>query len=82
MPSSWAPGSGEQREWGYVALSRARRATRIYVTEAALKIGEHGPNLDHEDGVNRLARALAHTIDQDHSIGPEFGARARDPLYI
>ncbi len=74
------PGSGEQREWGYVALSRARRATSIYVTEAALEIEEHAPNLDRLDGVNRLAHALAnptarpltHTIDRDRSLGLEL----------
>ena len=72
------PGHGEQRKWGYVALSRARRATRIYVTEAALEIEEHAPDLNRPDGLNRLARALvtpaarplAHAIDRDLSIGP------------
>ena len=54
-----APEHGEQREWGYVALSRARRATRIYVTEAALEIDSHAPDRDRPDGLNRLARALA-----------------------
>lgn len=39
-----APDQGEQREWGYVTLSRARRTTRIYVTEAALEIESHAPN--------------------------------------
>ena len=74
------PGHGEQQEWGYVALSRARRATRIYVTEAALEIEKHAPDLDRPDGVNRLARALAapaarplaHTLGRDRSIEPEL----------
>ena len=72
------PGHGEQREWGYVALSRARRATRIYVTEAALEIEEYAPDPNRPDGLNRLTRALtvpaarplAHTIDR--SIGLEL----------
>ena len=75
-----APDHGEQREWGYVALSRARRATRIYVTEAALEIETHAPDRDRPDGLNRLARALAtpaarplaHTLERDRAIGLEL----------
>ena len=75
-----APEHGEQREWGYVALSRARRATRIYVTEAALEIESHAPGRDRPDGLNRLARALAapaarplaHALDGERSIGLEW----------
>jgi len=75
-----APDHGEQREWGYVALSRARRVTRIYVTEAALEIETQGPAPEHLDGLNRLARALAapaarplaHALDRDRSIGVEI----------
>ena len=74
------PEHGEQREWGYVALSRARRATHIYVTDAAIEIEDHAPALDRPDSLNRLARALAtpaarplaHTLDRDRSIGPEL----------
>ena len=74
------PEHGEQREWGYVALSRARRATRIYITEAALEIEEHAPNHDRPDGVNRLTRALATSsarplaisVEPDRSIGLEL----------
>ena len=75
-----APEHGEQREWGYVALSRARRTTRIYVTEAALEAESHAPDRDRPDGLNRLARALAspsarplaHTVERDHPIGLEL----------
>lgn len=75
-----APDHGEQREWGYVTLSRARRATRIYVTEAALEVETHAPGQDRPDGLNRLARALAasaarplaHTVDRDRSVGVEL----------
>ena len=68
-----APDHGEHREWGYMALSRARRATRIYVTEAALEIETHATGR----GLNRLARVLtalaarplAHAVDRDRAIG-------------
>lgn len=62
-----------------MALSRARRSTRIYVTEAVLEIESHAPGRDRPDGLNRLARALAapaarplaHTLERDRSIGLE-----------
>ena len=68
------PGHGEPREWGYVALSGARRTTRIYVTEAELEVEEHAPSLGRSGGVNRLAHALAtpsarplaNAIERDH----------------
>lgn len=68
------PGLGEPREWGYVALSGARRTTRIYVTEAELEVEEHAPSLGRSGGVNRLAHALAtpsarplaNAIERDH----------------
>ena len=71
-----APEHGEQREWGYVALSRARRSTRIYVTEGALEIESHAAGMERPDGLNRLARALAapaarplaHALDRERSV--------------
>jgi conjugative relaxase-like TrwC/TraI family protein len=53
-------GSAEARlqEWGYVALSRARDATRLYVTGKPLERESHFHDLDDRDPVTRLASAL------------------------
>jgi conjugative relaxase-like TrwC/TraI family protein len=53
-------GSGEARlqEWGYVALSRAREATRLYVTGSPPDRESHFHELDDRDPVTRLASAL------------------------
>jgi conjugative relaxase-like TrwC/TraI family protein len=53
-------GSGEARlqEWGYVALSRAREATRLYVTGTVHDRESHAADLDDRDPVTRFARAL------------------------
>ena len=62
-----APGEGRLKEWGYVALSRARAETRVYTTQAQLDLDtppSHQPNRG--DPVDRLADALtrpaAHTL--------------------
>src|SRR5439155_14577125 len=53
-------GSGEARlqEWGYVALSRAREATTLYVTGTVHDRESHAADLDDRDPVTRFARAL------------------------
>ena len=53
-------GSGEARlqEWGYVALSRAREATSLYVTGTVHDRESHATDLDDRDPVTRFARAL------------------------
>jgi hypothetical protein len=56
-----APTSGTQREWAYVALSRARLDTRMYAVESDLDPGEHLPPLASADTLNRVARALEQT---------------------
>ena len=48
---------GSLREWGYVACSRARRETRLYVVGEALD-REHRSVLATRDPAARLARAL------------------------
>ena len=65
-----APGEGRLKEWGYVALSRARRETRIYTTQVQLEPDvppAHQP--DQPDAVDRLAEALTrpatHTLAVD-----------------
>jgi ATP-dependent exoDNAse (exonuclease V) alpha subunit len=53
-------GSGEARlqEWGYVSLSRAREATRLYVTGSVRERESHFEDLDDRNPVTRLAQAL------------------------
>jgi ATP-dependent exoDNAse (exonuclease V) alpha subunit len=49
---------GRLREWGYVALSRAREATRLYVTADVGERESHFHELDERDPFTRLAQAL------------------------
>jgi len=53
-------GIGGQRlqEWGYVALSRARHETRLYVTGTPRERESHFHDLDDRDPVTRLSQAL------------------------
>jgi conjugative relaxase-like TrwC/TraI family protein len=53
-------GIGGQRlqEWGYVALSRARQETRLYVTATPRERESHFHDLDDRDPVTRLGQAL------------------------
>jgi conjugative relaxase-like TrwC/TraI family protein len=49
---------GRLQEWGYVALSRARKQTHLYVTETVGERETHFHELDERDPVTRLAQAL------------------------
>src|SRR5262249_27622900 len=53
-------GAGEARlqEWGYVALSRARAQTRLYVTGTPREHETHFHELDARDPLTRFGRAL------------------------
>jgi hypothetical protein len=53
-------GTGGQRlqEWGYVALSRARHETRVYVTGVPRERESHFHDLDDRDPLTRLGQAL------------------------
>ena len=53
-------GTGEARlqEWGYVALSRARTQTRLYVTSTPRENASHFHQLDDPDPLTRFGRAL------------------------
>ena len=53
-----APDSGSTREWGYVALSRARIETRIYLAERGLDLDTFGPRATSLDALSRVARSL------------------------
>ena len=55
-----APDSGSQREWGYVALSRARLETRVYTVDREIDPEAHAPRLSPPDTLNRVARSLEH----------------------
>jgi ATP-dependent exoDNAse (exonuclease V) alpha subunit len=78
-------GSGEARlrEWGYVALSRAREATRLYVTANVFERESDFHEHDDRDSVARLASALEESaverlaVDQrPHESGPRHAVRA------
>jgi conjugative relaxase-like TrwC/TraI family protein len=78
-------GSGEARlqEWGYVALSRGRDATRLYVTGTTLERESHFHELDDRDPVTRLASALEESAIERLAVdqrplpsGPKHRTRA------
>jgi conjugative relaxase-like TrwC/TraI family protein len=50
--------AGRLREWGYVALSRARAETRLYVLADELEPDTHAQNLDGHNPLSRFAKAL------------------------
>ena len=73
-------GAGEARlqEWGYVALSRARAETRLYVTGNPREHESHFHDLDDRDPLARFGRALEESaveelaVDQRPlAVGPE-----------
>jgi hypothetical protein len=49
---------GRLREWGYVALSRAREQTRLYLTAPVAEAESHFHELDERDALTRQAQAL------------------------
>jgi conjugative relaxase-like TrwC/TraI family protein len=53
-----ASGDGQLQEWGYVALSRARTETRLYVTVDARERESHFHDLDDRSAVTQVAQAL------------------------
>ncbi|MGH3004710.1 MAG: MobF family relaxase [Gaiellaceae bacterium] len=55
---------GRLREWGYVALSRAREQTRLYVTAPVDEAESHFHELDERDAVTRLAQALEESAEE------------------
>jgi ATP-dependent exoDNAse (exonuclease V) alpha subunit len=78
-------GIGGQRlqEWGYVALSRARHETRLYVTGVPRERESHFHDLDDRDPVTRLGQALEESaierlaVDQRPlPVGPLHDTRA------
>jgi hypothetical protein len=51
-------GGTRLQEWGYVALSRARQESRLYVTAVPRERESHFHELDERDSVTLLAQAL------------------------
>ena len=77
-------GSGEARlqEWGYVALSRARAETRLYVTGTPREHESHFHDLDDRDPLARFGRALEESAIEELAVdqhplpsGPKHEAR-------
>jgi conjugative relaxase-like TrwC/TraI family protein len=77
-------GSGEARlqEWGYVALSRARAETRLYVTGTPREHESHFHDLDDRDPLTRFGRALEESAVEELAVdqhplpsGPRHDAR-------
>ncbi|MGH3093857.1 MAG: MobF family relaxase [Gaiellaceae bacterium] len=74
--------TGRVQEWGYVALSRAREATRLYVTADVGEPQSHFHELDERDPLTRLAQALeasgAERLASEQrplETGPRYDAR-------
>jgi conjugative relaxase-like TrwC/TraI family protein len=77
-------GAGEARlqEWGYVALSRARAETRLYVTGNPREHESHFHDLDDRDPLTRFGRALEESAVEELAVdqrplpsGPRHEAR-------
>src|SRR6266536_693202 len=77
-------GAGEARlqEWGYVALSRARHETRLYVTGTPREHESHFHELDDRDPLARFGRALEESAVEGLAVdqrplpsGPRHSAR-------
>jgi hypothetical protein len=77
-------GAGEVRlqEWGYVALSRARAETRLYVTGTPREHESHFHDLDDRDPLARFGRALEESAVEELAVdqhplpsGPRHDAR-------
>src|SRR6266511_2147630 len=63
-------GAGEARlqEWGYVALSRARAETRLYVTGTPREHESHFHDLDDRDPLARFGRALEESAVEELAV--------------
>src|SRR5215210_3947062 len=77
-------GAGEARlqEWGYVALSRARAETCLYVTGTPREHESHFHDLDDRDPLARFGRALEESAVEELAVdqhplpsGPRHDAR-------
>jgi conjugative relaxase-like TrwC/TraI family protein len=78
-------GTGDARlqEWGYVALSRAREETKVYVTASVHERESHFHDLDDRDPATRFAQALEESAIERLAVdqrpmpsGPKHQTRA------
>jgi hypothetical protein len=76
-------GGTRLQEWGYVALSRARHETRLYVTAIPRERESHFHDLDDRDSVTLLAQALEESAVERLAVdqrplpsGPRHDTRA------
>ena len=76
-------GGTRLQEWGYVALSRARHETRLYVTAVPRERESHFHELDDRDSVTLLAQALEESAVERLAVdqrplpsGPRHDTRA------
>jgi hypothetical protein len=76
-------GGTRLQEWGYVALSRARHETRLYVTAVPRERESHFHDLDDRDSVTLLAQALEESAVERLAVdqrplpsGPSHDTRA------
>jgi conjugative relaxase-like TrwC/TraI family protein len=60
-----ATGDGRTQEWGYVALSRARKETRVYITGEEREPESHFHELDDRPSTTRVADALERSATED-----------------
>lgn len=77
---------GQLQEWGYVALSRASNATKLYVTGAQVEKDNHFQHLDDRDPLTRVADALERTgieqIAQDTRRPPVRPVERSRPVIV
>lgn len=69
---------GALREWGYVACSRARRETRLYIVGDAYERETHGRDLAPDHASARTARALTASSSEQLALESKAVAPSSD----
>jgi hypothetical protein len=62
-------GRGALQEWGYVAATRARTETRLYLTKPPLEPDLHSRGAGPEGAVERVSRALERSSTEPLALG-------------
>jgi conjugative relaxase-like TrwC/TraI family protein len=65
---------GALREWGYVACSRARTETRLFLAETERELDTHAQKPKTLDAPERTARALAHSYAEPLALAQATGS--------
>ncbi len=68
---------GTLQEWGYVALSRAREATRLYVVGEHVADDRHAPDRGTRSSLDRFATALEASGQERLAVRADEATRAR-----